>query len=34
VAGSGAPVVGIFGATAEGTSTFNVVGLVTAAVKK
>ncbi|HEV3262058.1 MAG TPA: hypothetical protein VG013_34725 [Gemmataceae bacterium] len=32
VAGDGAPVVGIFGATAEGTSTFNGLGLVTAAV--
>jgi hypothetical protein len=32
--GSGAPIVGIFGATAEGASTFNGLGLVTAAMPK
>jgi hypothetical protein len=34
VVGTGAPVVGIFGATAEGTSTFNGLGLVTALQQK
>jgi len=33
IAGTGAPVVGIYGATAEGTSTFNGLGVVTAEVK-
>jgi hypothetical protein len=34
LAGSGSPIVGIFGATAEGASTFNGLGLVTAAAPK